>query len=141
MLGLIDLLTAALPLLYGLTAVNYTVYFVRQDPFAERTCTLFLAGTVMVHLAFVVLLSTHFSRVPVATLPEALNLMALSVAVTYLYVERIEQHRAPGSLFYLWLFCCNWLHLLFCHTQTPGPYRRVTFSNLRFSVCTPSLRF
>lgn len=96
MLGLIDLLIAALPLLYGLTAVNYTVYFLREDPFAERTCTLFLAGTVTVHLTFVVLLSAHFSRVPVATLPEALNLMALSVAVTYLYVERIEQHRSTG---------------------------------------------
>lgn len=96
MLGLIDLLTAALPLLYGLTAVNYTVYFLREDPFAKRTCTLFLAGTVIVHLSFVVLLSAHFGRAPVATLPEALNLMALSVSVTYLYVERIEQHRSTG---------------------------------------------
>ena len=65
MLGLIDLLTAALPLLYGLTSVNYTVYFLRRDPFAERTCTSFLAGTVAIHIGFVVLLSTYFGRVPV----------------------------------------------------------------------------
>ncbi len=97
MLGLIDLLTAALPLLYGLTAVNYAVYFLRRDPFAERTCTPFLAGAVIVHLGFVVLLSAYFGRTPVATLPEALNLIALSVAITYLYVERIEQHRSTGA--------------------------------------------
>jgi HemX protein len=96
MLGLIDLLTAALPLLYGLTAVNYTVYFLRRDPFAERTCTPFLACAALTHLVFVVLLSAHFARVPVATLPEAINLIALSMVVTYLYVERIEGHRSTG---------------------------------------------
>jgi len=96
MLGLIDLITAALPLLYGLAAVNYTVFFLRRDPFAERTCTPFLAGAVAVHVVFVVLLSTYFGRAPVATLPEALNLIALSVSITYLYVERIDQHRSTG---------------------------------------------
>ena len=59
MLGLIDLLTAALPLLYGLTAVNYAVFFLRRDPFAERTSTPFLAGAVTVHVGFVVLLLTY----------------------------------------------------------------------------------
>ena len=111
MLGLIDLLTAALPLLYGLTSVNYTVYFLRRDPFAERTCTSFLAGTVAIHVGFVVLLSTYFGRVPVATLLEALNLMALSVAITYLYVERTINTEAR-HLFCLWSCWFNLRHPL-----------------------------
>ena len=134
MLGLIDLLTAALPLLYGLTSVNYTVYFLRRDPFAERTCTSFLAGTVAIHIGFVVLLSTYFGRVPVATLPEALNLMALSVAITYLYVERIDQHEARAPLFCLWSCWFNWRHPLSCPTRTCGMPQSHLFQSSLFGL-------
>ena len=53
-----------------------------------------------IHIGFVVLLSTYFGQSTVATLPEALNLMALSVAITYLYVERIDQHRSTGTFIF-----------------------------------------
>lgn len=96
MLGLIDLFTAALPLLYGLVAVNYAVYFIHRDAFAGKTCTPFLLGVVVTHVGFVLLQSVYLGRFPVATLPEAVNLMALAMASTYLYVEQIHKHRSTG---------------------------------------------
>jgi ABC-type transport system involved in cytochrome c biogenesis permease subunit len=96
MLTLIDLLTALLPLLYGLSAANYAIYFVRQEPFSERTCTPALLGTVLVHLGFFVLRYLHFGRYPIANLPEVLSAIALSVAVVYLYVERVQASKTTG---------------------------------------------
>ena len=93
---LLDLLVALLPLLYGLAAVNYSVYFARHDPFAERTCTPFLVGTVLVHLAFLVLRYVAFGRYPIATVPEVLSVIAFAVAAVYLYVERVQHSKATG---------------------------------------------
>ena len=36
MVALIDLLIVLLPLMYGLAAVNYLIWFVRRDPFAAK---------------------------------------------------------------------------------------------------------
>ncbi len=96
MLTLIDLFTALLPLLYGLAAANYSLYFVRREPFAERTCTPLLAGTVGVHLLFLVLRYLHFGRYSIASLPEVLTVIAVAVAIVYLYVERRTDSKATG---------------------------------------------
>jgi ABC-type uncharacterized transport system permease subunit len=93
---LVDLLTALLPLLYGLAAVNYALYFVRQEPFAERTCTPFLFGTVLVHFGFFALRYVQTARYPVANLPEVLSAIGLAVAVVYLYVERFQRSKTTG---------------------------------------------
>jgi HemX protein len=96
MLTIIDLFTALLPLLYGLAAANYSLYFVRREPFAERTCTPGLMLTVGLHVAFLVVRYLHFHHFPIASLPEALTVIALAVAVVYLYVERVTASKATG---------------------------------------------
>ncbi len=93
---LIDLLTALLPLAYALAAANYAVYFVRRDPFAERTCTPQLLGSVILHVAFFGLRYFQVQRFPLASLPEVLSGVALAIAAVYLYVERIQKSRATG---------------------------------------------
>jgi HemX protein len=96
MLTIIDLLTALLPLLYGLAAANYSLFFVKREPFAERTCTPFLVGVVGLHLLFLLARYLHFSRYPIASLPEVLTVIAFSVALVYLYVERATDSKATG---------------------------------------------
>lgn len=97
MLTLIDLFTALLPLMYGLAAANYSVYFVRRDPFAERTCTPFLLATVFIHLVSLLARYLHFDRYPIASLPEVLTVIAFAVAAVYLYVERVTRSKATGA--------------------------------------------
>jgi ABC-type uncharacterized transport system permease subunit len=96
MLTLIDLLTALLPLLYGLATANYAVYFVRRDPFAERTCTAFTVFVFVLHGAFFALRAAHFGRPPIVSMPEMLSAVALAVAGVYLYVERIQRSKVTG---------------------------------------------
>ena len=96
MLTLIDLFTALLPLMYGLAAANYSMYFVRREPFAERTCTPFLLLTVGLHLVSLLLRFVYFRRYPIASLPEVLTVIAFAVAVVYLYVERATASKATG---------------------------------------------
>lgn len=92
----IDLLTALLPLLYGLAAVNYLVYFVRRDPFAERTCSPFLLVAFTLHVGFFALRAAYFHRYPIASMPEMISAVALAVTGVYLYVERIQRSKVTG---------------------------------------------
>lgn len=96
MLTLIDLFTALLPLLYGLSAANYSLYFIRREPFAERSCTPLLVITVALHLLSLLTRYLYFGRYPIATVPEVLTVIAFSVALVYLYVERATHSKATG---------------------------------------------
>src|SRR5688500_2325698 len=69
---LILLLTTLLPLLYGLAEANYLVYFLRLEPFAQRTCTRFLFGTFMVHVGYLLLRAMHYQRHPIVGTAELL---------------------------------------------------------------------
>lgn len=97
MLTLIDLLTTLLPLLYALAAVNYLVFFLRSDPFAERTCTPFLFGIFLIHLSFFALRVFHFERYPITNMAEAFSAVALAVVLVYLYEERIQDSKVTGA--------------------------------------------
>lgn len=96
MLILIDMLTALLPLLYGLAAVNYLVFYLRQEPFAQRTCTPFLTAVFLLHLTFLIARYIHFERYPIASLAEAVSVIALAITGVYLYVERVQANKATG---------------------------------------------
>lgn len=94
---LINLITALLPVMYGLAAVNYQVYFARRDPFAERTCTPFLLGTVLLHWVYILLRMIHYARPPIVGLAEAFGIIALAVACVYLYVEKVQRNKFTGA--------------------------------------------
>ncbi|MEZ0311798.1 MAG: inner membrane protein YpjD [Myxococcota bacterium] len=92
----LDLLNTLLPLLYALAMVNYIVYLVRDDPFSARTCTPFLVAVFGLHCVYFLLGSLHHASSPIATMPEVLSAVALSVAGVYLYVERVQGSKVTG---------------------------------------------
>jgi len=94
---LIDLLTAFLPMAYGLAAVNYQVYFIRRDPFAERTCTPFLFGTWILHWIYALTRTLYYGRPPVVGLGEALGIIAIAITGVYLYVEKLQENKHTGA--------------------------------------------
>lgn len=97
MSAVISLLATLLPMLYGLAAVNYQVYFVRRDPFAERTVTPFLLGTFALDVVYLGLRSIYFGRQPFTNVAEAIGLMALAMAGVYLYLERVQRNKFTGA--------------------------------------------
>lgn len=92
----IDLVSTLLPILYALAAVNYSVYFFRRDPFAEKTCTPFLFSVFLVHIAFFALRIFTYHRYPITNMGEALSAVSLFVVLVYLYEERIQRSRSTG---------------------------------------------
>jgi len=94
---LVNMLAALLPLAYGLASVNYLVYFVRHDPFAERTCTRFLSSTFALHLLYLLLRVFLFERFSIVGLAELLTVIAVAIAGVYLYVERIQRDKHTGA--------------------------------------------
>src|SRR5262245_34457730 len=93
----LNLLHSLLPLGYGLAAANYLVYFVRQDPFAERTVTPLLTGTFGVHCVYLLLMVLYHARPPIIGVDEAFGVIAVAVAGVYLYVERIQRNKFTGA--------------------------------------------
>ena len=94
---LLSLLSATLPLSYGLAAVNYQVYFVREDEFAQRTATRFLFSIFVVHGAFLLLRAIHLGRPPALGLSSMLTVMAIAVTGVYLYVEKLQRNKFTGA--------------------------------------------
>jgi len=97
MVLLLDLMGALLPLLYCVAAINYGVYFVRKDPFAERTCTRLLVAVVSLHLVFLLLRVFILERFPIATLAEMFSVVAFAIAAVYLYVEKVQGSKSTGT--------------------------------------------
>jgi HemX protein len=97
MLTLIQLLTTLLPLLYALAAANYTVYFLRLEPFAQRTTTPFLFGTFLLHVGYMLLRALYYQRHPIVGWAELLTVITLAMAGVYLYVERLKQNKMTGA--------------------------------------------
>ncbi|MEM6733537.1 MAG: cytochrome c biogenesis protein CcsA [Myxococcota bacterium] len=93
---LIDLVSTLLPLLYALATVNYLVFFVRNDPFAEKTCTPFLIFVFSLHATFFLLRIFVYGRYPITNMAEALSAVGLAVVLVYLYEERIQRSRSTG---------------------------------------------
>ena len=79
MVALIDLLIALLPLMYGLAAVNYLLWFVRRDPFAAKFSTPWMLATVGVHALFLSLRALHFERHPIGNMAESLSVVAFAL--------------------------------------------------------------
>ena len=90
------LLTALLPLLYGLVAAAYGLVLFRKDEAAERWAPTLLSGVVVLHLVFLVARSVDLERYPITSLPEFLSVVAFTVALVYLYVERVRRNKATG---------------------------------------------
>lgn len=94
--NVLSLLNHLLPVLYAAAWVNYSVFFVRDDPFARRTATPFLVVTAAAHVLYVVLVSIAFEHHPMATVFEVLTFIALALTLVYLAVEVRQKNKSTG---------------------------------------------
>jgi len=93
---LISFLNHLLPVLLGTAWVNYSVYFVRRDPFAQRTATPFLVVTIAFQVAYIVLLGIQFRHHLMANFFEVLTVIALSLSLVYLAIETVHKNKSMG---------------------------------------------
>ena len=119
----LDIATILLPLAYLLVAIDYGFLFFASQPFAERTATPALRGTVLLHLAYLVGEGVQWRQFPAATVPQALSVVAFAVAVVYVFVEWHGRARTTGfwlvSLVFFFQLLSVILASLLTHSSPP----------------------
>ncbi len=100
----ISFLNVLLPLLYFISAYFYGIYFFRNDPLGEKYMTPFLRLTVFIHLAEIAFRGIYFRHFPLASIPEALSVMALAIVLIYIFVESQLQVKTTGYFILVFVF-------------------------------------
>ncbi len=128
-----------LPLAYLVAAVAYAALFFGREAGgpqpgrdqARRSATPLLAGTVLVHLAYIAALAARHGQFPAATVSQALSMVAVAVAVVYLFVEWHGRERSTG----FWLVSLAFVfQLLSSVLARPNPPSRPVFHDAFFAA-------
>jgi ABC-type uncharacterized transport system permease subunit len=120
-----------LPLAYLLVAIDYGFLFFGSSPFAERTATPALRGTVLLHLAALAAAIVQWRQFPAATVSQALSVVAFAVAVVYVFVEWHGRARSTG----FWLVSLVFFFQLLSSLLTrPNPPDRAIFHDPFFAL-------
>lgn len=90
----INLLNTLLPMLYAVAALNYTIDFFREDPFANWVARPLLGTVVALHAVYIALRTGLYEHIPLASIFEVMTMVAFAVALVYFYVElRTRTHK------------------------------------------------
>ena len=92
----IRLLNTMLPMLYALTVVAYAVDFFKEDPFAAQAARVLMEVVLGLHVLFIGLRTVLYAHVPLATTAEVMTMVALGLAIVYLFVEWRSGVRKTG---------------------------------------------
>ena len=135
----LDIATILLPLAYLLVAIDYGFLFFASQPFAERTATPALRGTVLLHLAYLLGEVVQWRQLPAATVPQALSVVAFAVAVVYVFVEWHGRARTTGfwlvSLVFFFQLLSTVLAAMLPHSSPPDrPIFHDPFFSLHVSL-------
>lgn len=96
MIHLLTVLRCAVPTLYVLSVVLYALRFLgRGERYSHLARPVFLF-TLAVHLAFLAAFIATHRRIPLATAPEILTVIAFSTAAAYAYVETRTKNEMTG---------------------------------------------
>lgn len=127
----LDAANVLLPVAYLAATAVYGTLFFTASPRARRLATPLLAGTVALHLATLATMTARWQQLPAATVSQALSVVALAVAVVYLFVEHHGRERATG----LWLVALVFVfQLLSSLVRRPEPPDRELYHSPLFAA-------
>jgi ABC-type uncharacterized transport system permease subunit len=111
----LSFLNHILPIFLAMAWVNYSVYFVRRDPFAHRTATPFLLLIAVLQVVYVILLGVSYRHHLMANIFEVFTVIALSLTLVYLIVETAHKNKSMGVfvlplIFIFQLISSVWIH-------------------------------
>lgn len=127
---LLNALLILLPLAYLLAGLSYGYHFFASQPAAGRVGSLVLRGTVLLHLAYLVLLTVRWQQFPAVTVWQVLSVVAFAVALVYVVVEWHGRERSTG----LWMVSLALLFQLLASVLAgPEPPPRELFGDPYFA--------
>jgi ABC-type uncharacterized transport system permease subunit len=127
----LTLAVALLPLLYLLAAVGYGFLFFTGSEEVKRRVPSLLRLTLLLHLAYLVVLALRWQQFPAATADQGLSLMAFAVGVVYAFVEWQGKEPSTG----LWMVSLACLFEIFSSLlRVPEPPQLEIFHSPIFSA-------
>jgi ABC-type uncharacterized transport system permease subunit len=119
-----------LPLGYLAAAIAYGLVFFSDNTLARRAATPLLGATVVVHLLHLAAVTVRFDQFPAVTVSQSLSVVALAVALVYLFVEWHGRERSTG----FWLVGLVFIfQLLASLLRNPAPPDREIFHSALFA--------
>lgn len=94
--AILKILNTILPILYAVTAVAYVIFFYRNDNLFLKALNPLLLTTVVIHFLFLLLSALVFNHLPLHSVFQVLSVVAFSLALVYLYIERKVKVKATG---------------------------------------------
>jgi HemX protein len=127
----LDVANILLPLAYLLAAVAYGFLFWNAHPAAGRWATPLLRTAVLIHAATLFATGLLHGQFPAATVSQALSVIALAVAVVYVWLEWRGGERSTG----FWLVgLVFFFQLLSSVLARPNPPSRAIFHDAFFAT-------
>jgi ABC-type uncharacterized transport system permease subunit len=120
-----------LPLGYLLVAVGYCAIFFVSHAGAQKWAPRALRLFAFFHLLYLAGLTLEYGQFPAATVSQALSMIALAVAVVYIFVEARADESSTGFWLVLLVFVFQLLSSLLA---TPQPPARAIFHDPFFGV-------
>ena len=96
MTTVLPVLRCAVPTLYLLTFSLYALHFFGRGGSVSRRARPALAATLIAHVLFLITFVWIHRRIPLATAPEILTVIAFCTAVAYFYVETRTRNLSTG---------------------------------------------
>lgn len=94
----LNLFNILLPVLYGVCLFIYGWHFFRSEEATPAYPRFVLLGTLALHAVYVALIAVHHERAPMASLPEALTVLAFTVGLVYFFLE-VKVKEVSAGLF------------------------------------------
>ncbi|MCK5574105.1 MAG: cytochrome c biogenesis protein CcsA [Bacteroidetes bacterium] len=104
LLQAINVLQVLLPVLYSGLVITYAVSFFGGGVALERVKSPFLIATVLVHLVYLTLRTIAFDHPPITSVFEIMTVLAVCIAIAYVYIETRTHTRNTGFFILLLAF-------------------------------------
>ena len=115
----LDAANLLLPLGYLAAAIAYGLVFFNDGALARKLATPILATTAVLHLVDLVAVTVRFRQFPAVTVSQALSVVALAVALVYLFVEWHGRERSTGFWLVSLVFVFQLLASLLRNPEVP----------------------
>ncbi len=100
----ISFLNTVLPVFYFIATYLYGMYFFREDTFAEKYMSPVLKTTVFIHFVEIVLRGWYYHHFPLASVAEAMSVLALAAVLIYLFLETRLNVKTTGYFILVFVF-------------------------------------
>jgi HemX protein len=107
------------PVLYGVALFSYWLYFLNGNQKIHGVGYASVAAAVLLHIVFLIGRGLQYGHFPITSTYESFSMIALSIAIIYLMIEKIRHEGKTGLFFIGIAFLFQFVASLFISEESP----------------------